>query len=58
MNDQSYQRYWWLHELTRLRALQRVHGVETRKERKAAQRELVKLRENRDVQKTSKGKGR
>ncbi len=37
-------RYWWLHELTQLRAKKRVHGADIRKETKVIQRELARLR--------------
>ena len=39
-------RYWWLHELRRLRASVRINGanVKADKERRAAQRKLVDLR--------------
>jgi hypothetical protein len=36
--------YWLEHELTRLRAVERVHGISTRKEQEAAQLELARLR--------------
>ena len=37
-------RWYWLHELRQLRAKRRVSGTATKKDIKAAQRELVKIR--------------
>lgn len=37
-------RYWWLHHLAQLRAKARINGINTKTEKRAAQRELVRLR--------------
>lgn len=38
------ERHWWLHELRRLRAMQRVHGREFKREIKQFQKELCNVR--------------
>lgn len=38
-------RYWWLHELRQLRAKRHITGANVKKDMKAAQRELSKLRQ-------------
>ncbi len=37
-------RYWWLHELARLRAARRINGLSVKKDMKIAQKELARLR--------------
>lgn len=42
--DYIHLRMYWLHELRQLRAKRRVSGTATKKDIKAAQRELAKIR--------------
>lgn len=37
-------RYWWLHECAQWRAKRRVNGLNVKRELKAAQKELARLR--------------
>lgn len=37
-------RFWWLHELRQLRAKRRIAGANVKKDMKAAQKELSRLR--------------
>lgn len=37
-------RYWWLHHLAQLRARKRIAGANVTREKKTAQKELVRLR--------------
>ena len=46
VSDYRYLRYWYLHELRRVRAQRRL-GLQVKSERKALQRELAKLRKPR-----------
>lgn len=37
-------RYWWLHELRRLRAARRINGIVAKRDIKVAQKELARIR--------------